>query len=86
MFGPQAEMKLWTVTVSKKDGSTSTANVVRISKSFDVDGVPHVFGTIEQKADIVYNRSGDVIVARGCSECRRLGRMCKQCEFDEYDC
>lgn len=21
----------------------------------------------------------------GCSECRRLGRMCKSCEFDEYD-
>lgn len=22
---------------------------------------------------------------RGCGQCRRLGRMCKSCEFDEYD-
>lgn|ERR1700704_5680630 len=22
----------------------------------------------------------------GCGACRNLGRMCKQCAFDEYDC
>lgn len=22
---------------------------------------------------------------KGCGACRQLGRMCKQCEFDEYD-
>lgn len=22
---------------------------------------------------------------RGCSACRNIGRMCKQCQFDEYD-
>lgn len=23
---------------------------------------------------------------RGCGACRQLGRMCQQCEFDEFDC
>ncbi len=44
VFGPAGEMKLGHVNVAKKDGGTKQANVVRISKPFDVNGKPHVYG------------------------------------------
>jgi hypothetical protein len=37
-----------------------------------------------QNGDIYRDRKGNEMV-RGCSACRSLGYMCKQCEFDEYD-
>lgn len=50
VFGPCDEIEVGNVTVSKKDGGTKREKVVRLSKPFDVDGVPHRFGYIEEQA------------------------------------
>jgi len=49
VFGPQHEVKVGVVTVHKKDGTTKSERVVRLSKPFDVNGEPHVFGYLEKE-------------------------------------
>jgi predicted RNA-binding Zn-ribbon protein involved in translation (DUF1610 family) len=49
VFGPQSELRVGVVTVHKKDGTTKSERVVSVSKPFDVGGVPHVFGYLENK-------------------------------------
>ncbi len=49
VFGPASEVKVGTVTVTKKDQSTKQERVVAVSKSFNVDGVPHCYGYLEEK-------------------------------------
>lgn len=44
VFGPANELSEGPVTVTKKDGSTKAETVRRVSKSFEVDGVPHAYG------------------------------------------
>lgn len=46
VFGPASEIlpDTW-VSVSKKDGSTSRTLIATTSRPFDVNGVPHVYGT-----------------------------------------
>lgn len=68
VFGPVAELHEGAVTVAKKDGTRKTETVVRVSKPFAVDGVPHAYGYLaEQTAP---PRSGRV-----CAECGRGGAL-----------
>ena len=50
VFGPASEVKPGEVTVTKKDGTTQRRRVVSVSRAFDVDGVPHVYGYLEERA------------------------------------
>jgi len=47
VFGPQREMRVGVITVHKKEGSTKSERVLRLSKPFDVNGEPYVFGYLE---------------------------------------
>jgi len=49
VFGPQRELRVGVVTVHRKDGTTKSERVVRLSKPFDIDGVAHVFGYLEKE-------------------------------------
>lgn len=49
VFGPEAEVRVGPVTVTKRSGETGEAEVVRTSAPFDVDGVPHVYGYLKKK-------------------------------------
>jgi len=44
VFGPASEVHVGIVTVTKKDGTKRRESVEKVSKPFDVDGVPHVYG------------------------------------------
>lgn len=61
-------------------GSTPT-NVVKVTPAAAGRG-----GRSNQSDPDMYTdrRTGETLM-RGCGQCRRLGRMCKSCEFDEYD-
>jgi len=48
VFGPASEVREGVVTVTKKDGKKRQELVARVSKPFDVDGVPHVYGYLEE--------------------------------------
>lgn len=61
VFGPSSELRVGSVSVNKKDGGSREVNVVRLSKEFDVDGVPHRYGYIEQerrRGDCLCDESG----------------------------
>jgi len=62
VFGPEHELQVGIVTVCKKDGTTKSEHVVRLSKPFDVDGIPHVFGYLAKKTS---NKTSNRI----CDEC-----------------
>jgi len=44
VFGPASEVHVGIVTVTRKDGKKRRESVERVSKPFDVDGVPYVYG------------------------------------------
>ena len=64
VFGPIAELREGPVVVTKKDGSTKQERVLKVSKSFDVNGVPHAYGFLV---------SVDVTKAPACPICK--GKM-----------
>lgn len=47
VFGPQRDVHPGTVTVTKKDGSTKQETITHVSKPFDVDGTPYVYGFLD---------------------------------------
>lgn len=47
-FGPASELRVGQVTITKKDGSTNEEKIRAVSKPFDVDGVPHVYGYLDR--------------------------------------
>jgi len=67
------------VTVTKRGGETKTVTISAVV--YFGNGVALCSigssNTTTRKRAANYDRS--------CADCRRLGRMCKQCEFDEYD-
>lgn len=80
----------YSVTVTKKDGTQKSERIAKIV--WQGEGVA-VCAITKQATTYTVNRNSDVYVGRngnemvrGCSACRSLGRMCKQCYFDEYDC
>lgn len=78
VFGPAAELKAGAVTVRKKDGTRKTETVERVSKSFDVQGVPHAYGYIQRQ-----ERQG------GCAACGRGGHLVEDMEdglMKHYSC
>ena len=48
-FGPADEVVLGHATVHKKNGETKKETIVRVGKSFDVDGVAHCYGYLQPK-------------------------------------
>lgn len=58
------------------------------SKEFWVDAslvTPGPARVTSGGSDWRYRQDGTPGPVRGCYECRMLGRMCKQCQFDEFD-
>lgn len=52
IFGPAETLRVGaTVTVSKKNGEADLHTIQRVSRPFDVDGVPHVYAWPQQDAD-----------------------------------
>ncbi len=49
VFGPATEVRVGEVTITKKSGETQKRRVVGVSRPFDVDGVPHVYGYLEER-------------------------------------
>lgn len=45
-FGPTTALRVGSVTVAKRDGSTKTVQVEKVGKSFAVDGVECAYGYI----------------------------------------
>jgi hypothetical protein len=81
--------KLPYVTVTKKSGESERKPVERVSKPFDVDGVPHVYCFFEEGGSS--RRKGR---RTGCSCGSREDEdgvlidspnNCRSCEFDAYD-
>lgn len=51
-FGPAAELKVGPVTVRRaKDGQLVAETIERVSRPFDVDGVPHAYGYLLRRAN-----------------------------------
>lgn len=75
------------VTVTKKDGSTKSETVDKII--WNNNGV--WLASLRRAPQPAQGRRRDPDapgrngMMPGCGACRSLGRMCKQCEFDEYD-
>lgn len=79
-FGPQRELKVGPVTVTKKDGTTKQEVVTGLGQPFDVKGVPHVYGYLKPKA----GQGGAV-----CAECGKGGRLVADMEdgqMKHYSC
>lgn len=49
VFWPVSEMRVGPITVTQKNGSTKTETVVRLSKSFLVEGIAHCYGDLAPK-------------------------------------
>lgn len=81
-----------TITVSRKDGSSSTETVAGAYDDGDawiIHPAPKpkpAKAKTAYKSRSRYHQDGDsgFKPVRGCSTCSSLGRMCKQCQFDEY--
>lgn len=58
-FGPAAEVRIGTVTITKRDGSTKTEIVESLGKPFDVRGVPHVYGYLAERRGNNYRRASN---------------------------
>ncbi len=57
VFGPAAEMKVGEYcTVTKKDGRSSSVLIQGMSRTFDIEGVPHAYGYLEPKIKTTYNQ------------------------------
>lgn len=71
VFGPASEVKRGNVTVRKADGTTKTVCVAHVSKPFDVNGTPHVYGYLaETKREPAQASSGS---GGRCAECGGYG-------------
>jgi len=80
VFGPTSEVKPGRVTVTKKNGSTKTEVVDTVGKSFDVNGVPHCYGYIQEKPQRSYSRYG------GSSRCHTDGNCSSMCNPNSCPC
>ena len=83
VFGSAATVTAGLVTVTRKDGTTKQETVVSVSKPFDVDGVPHVYGTIATRA----RPGGCQCTEQGC--CRPRCFCTRECACKGgpiYDC
>jgi len=91
VFGPQRELEVGVVTVHKKDGTTKSERVVRLSKPFDVNGAPHVFGYLEKTSHQASHKTcdncGEPIRGRAI-QCRDssgiLGYCCAWCAGEPW--
>ena len=63
VFGPAAQVRVGTVVVHRKDGSTKTEKIESVGKIFSVDGVPCAYGYIAGATQV--RRSGNY----RCDEC-----------------
>lgn len=71
------------VTVTKKNGETKTEAVDKVVWSGNGVWLAAVRPSDRPRRDPdAPGRNG---MMPGCGACRGLGRMCKQCAFDEYD-
>lgn len=51
LFGPASELRAGEATVTKKSGETTRVRCTGVSRSFDVEGVPHVYGHVAARQE-----------------------------------
>lgn len=73
VFGPANEVTPGSCSVNRADGSVRTVTVTSTSRPFDVNGVPHVYGYIEDKAHDSSPRASSRSGGESCAECGRAG-------------
>lgn len=86
--GPEDVCKVGAIIdVAKRDGTTSRVKILTARPARpgyvdctieSMDGARSTQRQARPQRDRAYSPE--------CSDCRRLGRACKQCRFDEYDC
>lgn len=82
-----------TVLVTKRSGERNPETVGRVVWSGDGVVLCSISRATTRRVDDAsgsidwrYLRDGTPGPVRGCSACSRLGRMCPDCRFDEFDC
>jgi hypothetical protein len=91
--GSVSEVKIGSVRVTKRDGSTKTEIVESLGRPFATENGMMVYGHIAART------SASSSARRGngrCRECggpirdarhhKAMGGLCGECAFDEYDC
>lgn len=80
------------ITVTKKSGGSKQETVEKVVWSGNGVWLVALVGSNSSKPQASSRRRRDPDapgrngMMPGCGACRSLGRMCKQCAFDEYDC
>lgn len=70
------------VLVTKRDGSTKQERIAKVLWRGD----DAMICSLESKQKTHQNYGGTGYrMVKGCGACRQLGKMCKQCYFDEFD-
>lgn len=64
--------------------TTGVATVISSTRVLVAD-MPRPRYSSQRDPDMYTDRRTGETLMRGCGQCRRLGRMCKSCAFDEYD-
>jgi len=87
VFGPASEVRVGTVTVTKKDGTHRQERVVKVSKPFDVNGTPHVYGYLEDNTTKECAECGEKIRGKAYlvqDSNYTLGYCCSRCADEPW--
>ena len=76
VFGPATAVRKGLVDVTKKDGTTKTERVVRVGKTFAVDGVECCYGYIGSRTSYYYEGGGRHYSDRYCDACGHDAEAC----------
>lgn len=49
-FGPASEVRVGTITVTKRNGETKSETVANVGRPFKIEGIDHVYGYLEPRA------------------------------------
>ncbi len=84
-FGPVAELRPGTITVTKKSGETKRETVVRVGKSFNVDGIACAYGYLRPNTDTrrPFGRKRACVSGGNCSSFGS-GKSCGAEDCDGY--
>jgi hypothetical protein len=96
--GPESEVRVGPVSITKRDGAVKHENVVSLGKPFSVEGKTMVYGYLAPSSSSSSSSSNGNGRSSNdkCRECggplvsaphhRAMGGLCGSCAFDEYDC
>lgn len=83
--GPASMKSGETVTVSKKSGELQQVTVGKVIWTGNGIALATIAKSASSYSYSGSARSSALRPVSGCYQCRVLGRMCQQCQFDEFD-